>query len=94
MRDNLDITNGLIMSEAVTMGLGADDGPQQARMIASRHLVKKAVKTGTPLIELLAEDKEIAKVRRPQDSWKSWSIRRIISASPARWWIACWQMRK
>ena len=29
MRENLDITKGLIMSEAVMMGLGADDGAQQ-----------------------------------------------------------------
>ena len=52
-------------------------------------ICREVVKTGRPLIDLLAEDKEIAQARRPQDSWRSWSIRRIISASPARWSTAC-----
>lgn len=60
MRANLDITNGLIMSEAVMMGLGAAMG----RNIAHDHvydICREVVKTGRPLIDLLAEDKEIAK---------------------------------
>jgi 3-carboxy-cis,cis-muconate cycloisomerase len=61
MRANLDITNGLIMSEAVTMGLGQTMGRESAHHRVSA-LVKKSVASGTPLIDLLAADAEIAKV--------------------------------
>jgi 3-carboxy-cis,cis-muconate cycloisomerase len=60
MRDNLDITNGLIMSEAVMMGLG----PKMGRNKAHDHvydICREVVKTGRPLADLLAEDKEIRK---------------------------------
>jgi len=60
MRENLDITNGLIMSEAVMMGLGKAMGRDTAHHHVS-DIVKQTVKTGRPLIELLAEDKEIAR---------------------------------
>ena len=38
MRENLDITNGLIMSEAVMMGLGAAMGRNKAHDRGLRHL--------------------------------------------------------
>jgi 3-carboxy-cis,cis-muconate cycloisomerase len=60
MRENLDITKGLIMSEAVMMGLG----PRMGRNKAHDHvydLCREVVKTGRPLIELLADDNEIRK---------------------------------
>jgi 3-carboxy-cis,cis-muconate cycloisomerase len=60
MRENLDITNGLIMSEAVMMGLG----PMMGRNKAHDHvyeICRQVVKTGRPLIDLLAEDAEIKK---------------------------------
>jgi 3-carboxy-cis,cis-muconate cycloisomerase len=60
MRENLDITNGLIMSEAVMMGLG----PRMGRNKAHDHvydICRKVVKTGRSLIDLLAEDKDIRK---------------------------------
>ena len=60
MRANLDITKGLIMSEAVMMGLGDKMG----RNFAHDHvydICREVVKTGRPLIDLLVEDKEIAK---------------------------------
>ncbi len=60
MRENLDITNGLIMSEAVTMGLGKTIGRDTAHHLVST-LGKEAMKTSRPLIDLLAEDQEIAK---------------------------------
>ena len=59
MRDNLDITNGLIMSEAVMMGVG----PYLGRQRAHDHIYdicRKVVATGRPLLDLLCEDKEIA----------------------------------
>jgi 3-carboxy-cis,cis-muconate cycloisomerase len=60
MRANLDITNGLIMSEAVMMGLGPTLGRNKAHDLVY-DVCRLVVKTGRPLIDLLAEDKEISK---------------------------------
>jgi 3-carboxy-cis,cis-muconate cycloisomerase len=60
MRANLDITNGLIMSEAVMMGLGAAMGRNRAHDVVY-DICREVVKTGRPLVDLLAEDKEISK---------------------------------
>ncbi|MFZ0094011.1 MAG: 3-carboxy-cis,cis-muconate cycloisomerase [Pseudolabrys sp.] len=60
MRENLDITKGLIMSEAVMMGLGADLGRNKAHDLVY-DICRDVVKTGRPLIDLLAENKEISK---------------------------------
>jgi 3-carboxy-cis,cis-muconate cycloisomerase len=60
MRDNLDITNGLIMSEAVMMGLGAKMGRNKAHDVVY-DICREVVKTGTPLIDLLEKDDEIRK---------------------------------
>jgi 3-carboxy-cis,cis-muconate cycloisomerase len=60
MKRNLDITNGLIMSEAVMMGLGDRIGRNKAHDLVY-DICREAAKTGRPLIELLAEDKEIGR---------------------------------
>ncbi len=60
MRENLDITNGLIMSEAVMMGLGPTLGRNKAHDLVY-DVCRQVVKTGRPLIDLLVEDKEIGK---------------------------------
>jgi 3-carboxy-cis,cis-muconate cycloisomerase len=60
MRANLDITKGLIMSEAVMMGLGAAMGRNRAHDVVY-DICREVVKTGRPLIDLLEEDKEIRK---------------------------------
>src|SRR5882672_6479227 len=60
MRTNLDITKGLIMSEAVMMGLGAKMGRNKAHDVVY-DICREVVKTGRPLIDLLAENKEISK---------------------------------
>jgi 3-carboxy-cis,cis-muconate cycloisomerase len=60
MRENLDITKGLIMSEAVMMGLGAALGRNRAHDLVY-DICREVIKTGRPLIDLLAEDKEISK---------------------------------
>ena len=60
MRENLDITNGLIMSEAVMMGLGPTLGRNRAHDLVY-DVCRQVVKTGRPLIDLLVEDKEIGK---------------------------------
>jgi 3-carboxy-cis,cis-muconate cycloisomerase len=60
MRANLDITNGLIMSEAVMMGLGDKMGRNRAHDVVY-DICREVVRTGRPLIDLLAANKEIAK---------------------------------
>src|ERR1700693_5940668 len=60
MRANLDITRGLIVSEAVMMGLGPHLGRQFAHDLVY-DICRKVIATGRPLLDLLAEDKEIAK---------------------------------
>src|SRR3954468_14556364 len=60
MRKNLDITNGLIMSEAVMMGLGAKMGRNKAHDVVY-DICREVVKTGKPLIDLLEKDDEIRK---------------------------------
>jgi 3-carboxy-cis,cis-muconate cycloisomerase len=60
MRANLDITKGLIVSEAVMMGLGPHLGRQVAHDLVY-DVCRQVVATGRPLAELLAENKEIAK---------------------------------
>jgi len=60
MRANLDITKGLIVSEAVMMGLGPKLGRQYAHDLVY-DVCRQVVATGRPLAELLAENKEITK---------------------------------
>jgi len=60
MRENLDITKGLIMSEAVMMGLGAAMGRNYAHDVVY-DVCREVVKTGRPLIDLLVENEEIRK---------------------------------
>jgi 3-carboxy-cis,cis-muconate cycloisomerase len=60
MRANLDVTNGLIMAEAVMMGLGPSLGRNRAHDLVY-DICREVVKTGRPLIDLLAADKEISK---------------------------------
>src|ERR1700742_211583 len=60
MRDNLDITRGLIVSEAVMMGLGPHLGRQYAHDLVY-DICRQVIATGRPLLDLLAENQEIAK---------------------------------
>jgi len=60
MRANLDITKGLIVSEAVMMGLGPYLGRQYAHDLVY-DVCRKVVATGRPLADLLAENEEITK---------------------------------
>jgi 3-carboxy-cis,cis-muconate cycloisomerase len=60
MRANLDLTKGLIVSEAVMMGLGPYLGRQYAHDLVY-DICRKVVAAGRPLVELLAENTEIAK---------------------------------
>ena len=60
MRANLDLTKGLIVSEAVMMGLGPYLGRQYAHDLVY-DICRKVVATGRPLVDLLAENEEITK---------------------------------
>ena len=60
MRSNLDLTKGLIVSEAVMIGLGPHLGRQYAHDLVY-DICRKVVSTGRPLVDLLAENAEIKK---------------------------------
>jgi 3-carboxy-cis,cis-muconate cycloisomerase len=60
MRANLDITRGLIVSEAVMMGLGPHIGRQYAHDLVY-DICRQVVATGRTMLDLLAENKEVAK---------------------------------
>jgi 3-carboxy-cis,cis-muconate cycloisomerase len=59
MRANLDLTGGLIVSEAVMMGLGPHLGRQRAHDLVY-DICRKSLATRRPFLDLLAEDKEIS----------------------------------
>jgi len=66
MRANLDVTRGLIVSEAVMMGLGPHLGRQRAHDLVY-DICRKVIETGRNFLDLLAEDPEISKhVARPE----------------------------
>jgi 3-carboxy-cis,cis-muconate cycloisomerase len=60
MRANLDITNGLIVSEAVMMGLAPTLGRRRAHDVVY-DICRKVVETDRPLLDLLCEDPEISR---------------------------------
>lgn len=60
MRANLDATKGLIVSEAVMMGLGPYLGRQRAHDLVY-DICRQVIATGRPFLDLLCEDKEISK---------------------------------
>ncbi|HXM71420.1 MAG TPA: adenylosuccinate lyase family protein, partial [Thermoanaerobaculia bacterium] len=59
MRSNLDLTGGLIVSEAVMMGLAPHLGRQRAHDLVY-DICREVAKSGRPLLDLLAADKEIS----------------------------------
>jgi 3-carboxy-cis,cis-muconate cycloisomerase len=60
MRANIDLTNGLVMSEAVMMGLGHYIGREYAHDLVY-DVCREALKQNRPLLDLLAEHPEINK---------------------------------
>jgi 3-carboxy-cis,cis-muconate cycloisomerase len=58
MRGNLDLGQGLIMVEAVTMALGAKLGPHQAKLIVE-EASKQAISSKRHLNSILAEDTRV-----------------------------------
>jgi 3-carboxy-cis,cis-muconate cycloisomerase len=59
MRRNIDLTGGLVMTEAVMMGLGPYIGREYAHDLVY-DICREAVTTGRPLPDLLAEHPEIS----------------------------------
>ncbi len=60
MREVLDMTNGLVVSEAVMMGLGPYLGREYAHDLVY-DICREAIRRKRPLLELLAENEEITK---------------------------------
>ena len=60
MRANIDISGGLVMSEAVMMGLGPYIGREYAHDLVY-DICRVAVKEKRPLLDLLCEHPEINK---------------------------------
>ncbi len=60
MRANLDITNGLVMSEAVMMGLGPFVGREYAHDLVY-DICREAIRLKRPLLDLLAAHPEISR---------------------------------
>jgi 3-carboxy-cis,cis-muconate cycloisomerase len=58
MRANIDLTNGLVMSEAVMMGLGRCIGREYAHDLVY-EICREALRQHRPLLDLLAEHPEI-----------------------------------
>jgi 3-carboxy-cis,cis-muconate cycloisomerase len=60
MRANLDITNGLVMSEAVMMGLGPFIGREHAHDLVY-DICREAIRLNRPLLDLLTAHPEISR---------------------------------
>jgi 3-carboxy-cis,cis-muconate cycloisomerase len=60
MRANIDMTNGLVMSESVMMGLGPYIGREYAHDLVY-DLCRQAIREDRPLIEILAAHAQISK---------------------------------
>ena len=60
MRANLDLTHGLVVSEAMMMGLAPYIGREYAHDLVY-EICREAIRLERPLLELLAENVEIAK---------------------------------
>ena len=60
MRANLDLTHGLVASEAVMMGLGPHLGRERAHDLVY-DLCREAIKQNRPLLDLLAANAEITR---------------------------------
>ena len=89
MRANLDLTRGMIVSEAVMMGLGPHLGRQRAHDLVY-DICRKVSATGVPLVSCWRRMPKSPSISRARSSTRC-AIPQTISASPARWWTRCWR---
>ena len=82
MRRNIDLTGGLVMSEAVMMGLGPYIGREYAHDLVY-DLCRDAVASGRPLLDLLAENAGDQQAPRPRRAGEAAATRPTTSARPA-----------
>ena len=89
MRANLDITKGLIVSEAVMMGLGPHLGRQYAHDLVY-DICRKVSRPAAAGRSAGGErrDHEAPRPRRAGQAVRSGELSR---RRRARWWIACWR---
>ena len=85
MRENLDMLQGVLLSERVMFVL------QRAMPLGHAHDVVHeaslaALAEKRPLVDVLLEDAEVAKGRFTRDELRRRSAARGISGCRARWW--------
>ena len=80
MRQNLDLTNGLIFSEAITAALGEKVDRSQARKLVD-SASERAAKEKRPLRKALDENPEITKHLSPQELEKLFNPRNYSGAA-------------
>ena len=79
---NIDLTNGLVMSEAVMMGLGPYIGREYAHDLVY-DLCREAISKDRPLIEILVAHPEISKHVDARRSSTRCATRPTTLAKPA-----------
>jgi 3-carboxy-cis,cis-muconate cycloisomerase len=91
MRRNLDLTQGLIVAEAVMMGLAPHLGRQNAHDTVYAAC-REALGQGRSLFEVLTADPAI-RARYRRSNCGSCATPPTISAPPPRWWIELYGCR-
>jgi 3-carboxy-cis,cis-muconate cycloisomerase len=91
MRANLDITRGMVVSEAVMMGLGPHLGRQRAHDLVY-DICRKVGPAGPSLLDLLAEDAEISR-HLSRAELANMVDPGAILVLPARWSTGCLRSR-
>lgn len=81
MRDNLDITHGLVMAEAVSLALGAKMGLLQAHQLVQQACRSAAI-SGRHLHDVLAENAQVGAELGPADLQRLFDPNAYLGAAP------------